>query len=182
MIRRPRRSIPAIIVAVVLLALCVPTAISVIQSLLGQTPLISLSTLLGATSAQTWDGAATIVVAIVIAVIGLILLFAAIRPGKPTVLPLTAMVGEDGRAGAEAGVRRASLAKDLSAAAGAVPGVSTAKVNAGRRTMTAQVTVAASDPAAVPDQVRERLESRLDEIGPTPRPRVRVRASRDKNT
>lgn len=180
MIRRPRRSTPATVVALVLLAVCVLTVISVIRSLLGQAPPISLSGLLGATSGQTWNGAVTVTVAIVVAVVGLILLLAAIRPGKPTVLPLVSHIG--GRPATDAGVRRHSLATDLSTAAGGVPGVSRARVSARRRTVTAQVTVAAADPVAVPGQVRERLESRLGEIGPSPCPRVRVRTRRDENS
>jgi hypothetical protein len=180
MIRRPRRNTPAAVVALVLLAVCVLTVISVVQALLGQDPLIGLSGLLGATSGQTWNGAVTVAVAIVVAVVGLVLLLAAIRPGTPTVLPLVDHIG--GQPATDAGVRRHSLATDLSAAAGSVPGISEVRVSAHRRTVTARVTVAAADPAAVPEQVRERLEGRLGEIGPSPCPRVRVRTRRDKNS
>ena len=43
------------------------------------------------------------------------------------------------------------------------------------------VRVAAADPAAVPGQVRERLEARVAAVGPSPRPTVRVRARADAN-
>ena len=62
-------------------------------------------------------------------------MLAAVRPGNPTVLPLVSRIG--GLPVSDAGVRRATLAKDLATAAGAVPGVSRADVVARRRTVTA---------------------------------------------
>lgn len=181
MIRRPRRSLPATIVALVILAVCVLVIVAVVQSLLGQTPFLSLAQLLGVTSSQTWSGVGTVIAAIVLAVLGLILLLAAIRPGTPTVLPLRALVDGDGGRGATAGVRRNTLAKDLTATARAVPGVTNADVSARLGRITATVGVAAADPAAVPAAVQERLETRIVEIGPATRPRVRVRARTDHN-
>lgn len=180
MIRRPRRTVPATIVALVLLAVCVLTVIAVIQSLAGQTPLLSVSQLLSVSSAQHWNSAAVVTTAVVVAVIGLILLAAAIRPGNPTVLPLVAQIG--GQPVCEAGVRRATLAKDLATVAGTVAGVSGADVVAGRRTVTANVRVAAADPASVPGLVEQRLTDRLGEIGPARPPRIRVRTRRDSTT
>lgn len=178
MIRRPRRSAPATIVALVLLALCALTVVCVVQGLLGQTPLISLDQLLALGSGQRWNSAVVIAVAIVAAVLGLVLLLAAIRPGKPTVLPLARLTDADGAPGADAGVRRHTLVKDLTVTAEAVTGVAKATVTARRSRVTAQVTTDAADPTSVPGQVRERLETRLADIGPAPRPRVRVRARR----
>ncbi|GLZ53488.1 DUF6286 domain-containing protein [Actinomycetospora sp. NBRC 106378] len=183
MIRRPRRSLPATIVALVMLAVCVLVVVAVVQSLLGRTPFITLSALLGVTSSQSWSSAGTVAVAIVLAVLGLILLVIALRPGTPTVLPLRALVDDDdGSRGADAGVRRNTLTKDLATTAGAVPGVTSADVSARLGRITATVTVAAADPAAVPAEVQTRLETRIVEIGPAARPRVRVRARADKNT
>ena len=137
--------------------------------------------MLAVTSGQRWNSAATVAVAIVLAVLGLVLLIAGLRPGKPTVVPLARMEYPDGRPGADAGVRRATLAKDLATTAGAVAGVTGADVSARRSRITATVRVAAADPAAVPGQVRERLEARVAAIGPSPRPKVRVRARADAN-
>jgi len=140
-----------------------------------------LDQLLAVTSGQRWNSAATVAVAVVLAVLGLVLLIAALRPGKPTVVPLARMEYPDGRPGADAGVRRATLAKDLATTAGAVAGVTAADVSARRSRITATVRVAAADPATVPGQVRERLEARVAAIGPSPRPKVRVRARADAN-
>lgn len=181
MMRRPRRSLPAALVAAVLLAIAVLFAVAVVQSLLGQVPFVNLDRLLALGSTQRWDSAGTIGVAIVIALLGLILLVAALRPGAPTVLPLGRATDSDGRPAAEAGVRRRSLATDLAATAAAVPGVTDASVTAGRNRITARVRVAATDPAAIPDQVRGQLETRIAAIGPATRPRVRVRARPDKH-
>ena len=176
MIRRPRRSIPATVVALVILAVCVLVVVAVVQSLIGQTPFLSLSQLLEVSSGQTWSSAGTVTAAIVLAVLGLVLLALALRPGKPTVLPLRQLVDDEGSPGAVAGVRRNTLVKDLAAAAGSVAGVTSAEVAARRGRVTATVQVAAADPASVPGEVRARLEQRLAEIGPATRPAVRVRA------
>lgn len=180
MIRRPRRSLPATLVAVVILAVCVLVVVAVVQSLLGRTPFLSLSQLLAVTSSQSWSSVGTVALAIVLAVLGLVLLVAAIRPGTPTVLPLRALVDEDGTRGADAGVRRSTLTKDLATTAGTVAGVTSADVSARLGRITATVAVAAADPGAVPGEVRTRLETRIVEIGPATRPVVRVRARADK--
>lgn len=182
MIRRPRRSIPASIVAVVLLAACVLVVIAVVQSLLGQTPLVSLPQVLSLTAGQQWSSVPVIVVAVVLAVLGLILLLAAIRPGAPTVLPLARITDADGAPVVDAGVRRHTLNKDLTTTASTVPGVGSAAVKARRATVTATVTTAAADPSAVPGEVRQVLTDRLADIAPARTPKVRVRARRDKNT
>jgi len=182
-IRRPRRTAPATVVALVLLAVCVAVAVAVTQSLLGQTPFVQLPQLLSFTSRQRWNSTVIIVAAIVAAVIGLILLLTAVRPGKPIVVPLARITDHDGAPVADAGVRRKTLNKDLTAAAAAtVPGVTKATVTARRGTVTAQITTAAPDRDAVPDQVRDRLTDRLVEIAPARTPKVRVRARRDRNT
>ncbi len=182
MTRRPRRSIPAIVVAAVLLAICVLVVVAVLQSLLGHTPFLSLPQLLAVSSSQQWSSPTTVAAAVVIAVLGLVLLAAALSAGRPTVLPLAGRQTPDGRPGAEAGVRRRSLVTDLTTCAGAVAGVTHVDVTAGRGLVTARVRVAAADPAAVPGEVRERLEARIAEIDPLPRPRVRVSARADTTT
>ena len=182
MIRRPRRSVPAAITALIVLALCVAVAVATIQTLLGQAPFVRLDQLLAVSSSQQWNSVGAIVAAVVAAVLGVILLLAALRPGKPTVLPLARLVDHDGSPLADAGVRRQTLAKDLTAAARAVNGVSTATVSARRATVTVTVVTASSEPEAVPGRVSERLTERLGEIAPARLPRVRVRARPDRNT
>ena len=182
MIRRPRRSVPATIVGLVVLAVCVLVVVAVVQSLLGRQPFVTLPQLLAVSGGQTWSSATTITVAIVVAVLGLILLVVALRPGTPTVLPLARLTDHDGSPIADAGVRRKTLAKDLTTAVSTVSGVTSATVQTGRRAVTARITTASGDPSAVSDQVHERLTDRLAEIGPASSPRVRVQSRRDRNT
>ena len=182
MIRRPRRSVPAGLVALVLLALCALVVTAVVQSLLGRTPFVSLAQLLAITSSQQWNSPAVVAAAIVVGLIGLVLLVAALRPGRPTVLPLGAVEGPDGRPGAVAGVRRHSLDTDLAAAVAAIPGVTAAEVSTSRNRVRARVRVAAAEPDLVPAQVRDRLWARIVEIGPAVRPAVTVRARPDDRT
>lgn len=182
MIRRPRRSTPAIIVAALLLAVCVLVVVAVVQSLLGQTPFLTLAQLLSITSSQRWSSAATITAAIVLALLGLVLLVAALRPGKPTVLPLGRLQYPNGDPGADAGVRRHTLVKDLTATAESIAGVTAADLSARRHSVTARVRIAAADPTAVRGQVHDRLEARIAQIGPATRLKVRVDGRAAKNT
>lgn len=178
MTRHPRRTVPATIVAVVLLAVCAAVATAVIQSLIGRTPFITLDRLLAVTSSQQWNSAPVVTTAIVVAVVGLVLLLVAIRPGRPIVLPLARQEGADGNPGADAGVRRATLTKDLSAAASTVSGVESVSVDARPRRVIAQVQTAGTA-EDVPGAVRERLTERLADIAPARMPAVRVKVRRD---
>ena len=179
MIRRPRRTAPATVVALVLFAVCAGVAVAIVQSLLGGTPFLGLEQLLGVTAAQRWNSATMIAVAVVVAVVGLLLFAVAVRPGRPVVLPLAVLETPDGGPGADAGVRRATLAKDLAAAVATVPGVSAVNVDASRGAVTARVRTAGTGASGVPDAVHERLTARLADIAPARMPRVRVRVQRD---
>ena len=126
--------------------------------------------LLAVTSGQRWNAPAPSRSAIVLAVLGLVLLVAGLRPGKPTVVPLPRMV-PDGRPAPT----RACAARPwprTSPPGGHVAGVTPRDVSARRGRITATVRVAAADPAAVPEQVRERLEARVAAIARLP-PKVR---------
>ena len=182
MIRRPRRSIPATVLAVVLLAVCVGVVVAVVQSLLGRTPFLSLVQVLNTSGSLRWSDAAVVAAAVVVAVLGLVLLAAALRPGKPTVLPLIRLTGDDGRPIADAGVRRHTLEKDLGTTVSAVSGVASAKVIARRNSVAVDVTTVVGDPDALSGLVRRRLDERVIEIGPAFRPRVRIRARRDRRS
>ena len=89
MIRRPRRSLPAALLALVLLAAAVLVALSCIQLLLHQNPLIPFDALAEYAANLRWNDPVSIAAGVVAAVLGLILLAAALLPGKPTVLPLS---------------------------------------------------------------------------------------------
>jgi hypothetical protein len=176
MIRRPRRSLPAILLALVLLAAAVLVAISCIQLLLHQNPLIRFGTLAAFGASLRWNAPITIVVGVVAAVLGLILLAAGLLPGKPTVLPLS----DGGRT--SAGVSRRSLRRDLTTAAASADGVRSAAVRVRRGRVVATVRTLATDTAGVAEQVRSLLDERLTAIALARRPRLRIRVSPDRRS
>ena len=172
--RLPRRTIPAAVTAVVLLGVCVLTAISAIQLLAGQRPLVSYAALADLAHTTRWDSLAVAVAAGVVMLLGLILLTAAILPGRPTVIPLQAADTGTGTV-LDTGASRRSLRSTLHAAANAVDGVTATRLTLRRRTVTAAVRTHRTTPEGLAEAVRAAISRRLDQISPATRPDVRVR-------
>ena len=121
MIRRPRRVIPASIVAGLLLVAMVVVVWSCVQVLLGQAPLLPLTSLAARGSELHWNDLAVLIGGGILAGLGLVLLACAWLPGAPNVLSL-ADVGDQTQAGATTRTVRQAVA----AAASRVVGVSAA--------------------------------------------------------
>lgn len=170
--RLPRRTIPAAVTALVLLSVCVLTAISVIQLLADQRPLISYAAIADLAHTTHWDSLAVAAAAGFVMLIGLILLVTALLPGRPTVIPLQAT---DTGAVIDAGASRRSLRSTLRAAANAVDGVTATTLTLHRKTVTAAVRTHRTTPEGLAEAVRAAISHRLDQIAPATRPVVRVR-------
>lgn len=170
MIRRPRRTLPATLVALILLAAAVLVTVSCVQVLLGQSPLLPFTDM--AAFGATLAGASPVVLAAaaVLASLGVVLLYAALIPGAPTVLPLDA-----GTSGLDTGVTRASLASALTDTARGVDGVDAARVQVRGRRVTATVHTPLAEPDELREQVTTALDDRLTDLAPTRTPQVRVR-------
>lgn len=177
--RRPRRTIPAAVTALVLLSVCVLTAISVIQLLADQRPLISYAAIADLAHTTHWDSLAVAAASGLVVLIGLILLLTAILPGRPTVVPLRAT---DTGAAMDAGASRRSLRSTLLAAADAVDGVRATTLTLRRRTVTAVVRTHRTTPEGLAEAVRAAISHRLDQISPATRPAVRVRVITPRST
>jgi len=177
--RRPRRTIPAAITALILCALCVLTAISAIQLLAGQRPLISYAALADLAHTTRWDSLAVAAAAGLVMLIGFILLLTAILPGRPTVIPLRAI---DTGAALDTGASRRSLRSTLHAAADAVDGVTATTLTLRRRTVTAVVRTHRTTREGLAEAVRAAISHRLDQISPATRPAVRVRVIAPRST
>ena len=177
--RRPRRTIPAAVTALALLSVCVLTAISAIQLLTGQRPLISYAAIAALAHTTHWDSVAVAAAAGLVMLIGLILLLAAILPGRPTVIPLQAT---DAGAAIDAGASRRSLHSTLRAAANAVDGVTATTLTLRRKTVTAAVRTHRTTPEGLAEAVRAAINHRLDQISPATRPGVRVRVIAPRST
>lgn len=189
--RRSRRTIPAAVTALILLGVCVLTAISAIQLLAGQRPLISYAALADLAHTTRWDSLAVAAVAGLVMLIGLILLLTAILPGRPTVIPLRAndsgAASDTGTAldtgtAIDAGASRRSLRSTLRAAADAVDGVTATTLTLRRRTVTAAVRTHRTTPEGLAEAVRAAISHRLDQVSPATRPAVRVRVIAPRST
>lgn len=162
MIRRPRRTAPAVLVAGVLLAVSVLVAWSSVQVLLDAQPVIPFAAAAAALSNLTLADPFVLAAAAVTALVGLALLLVAVVPGAPTVV---ALADPAEPAGPVAGVTRRSLARALARAA-AVDGVHGATVRLTRRrvVVTARTPYRTTQPDLA-DHVRDAVTARLTDIG-----------------
>jgi hypothetical protein len=178
--RRPRRGIPATLTALVLLAASVLTAIDAIQLLAKTHPLISYARATGELHKLHWNGPVPAITAGVLIALGLLVLLAALVPGRPVVVALTELTQTSDDPGTtkglDAGVSRRGLRTMLGTAAASVDGVASATLTVRRNVVAATVrTLGSSEGMA--DTVRAALEQRLDQVSPAQRPALRVRAT-----
>ncbi|GAA3001130.1 DUF6286 domain-containing protein [Actinokineospora diospyrosa] len=174
MTRFPRRSAPAVVVALVLFAACALVTTVAVQQLLGRTPWVDPRAVFGALRDARWSDPAVAVVASVCAVLGACLLLCALLPGTPVVLPLRDDDPDTDRA-ISSGVTRRGLRRVLRSTASSVDGVASARLVLTERAISATVTTHRVITDGVADAVRAALEHRLDRIGQAARPTVRVR-------
>jgi uncharacterized protein DUF6286 len=165
--RRPRRGVPATLTAVVLIAACVVVAVVAIQMLLGETPWLSYRTAVDALHDTRWRDLVTAVVGGVAAVLGLLMVLAAVLPGTPTVLPLAGEL--------DSGASRRSYRSTLRTAASTVDGVSGARLAVNARRASVRVSTNRTNTDGLADAVRDAVGHRLDQIRPAVRPAVRVK-------
>lgn len=179
MIRHPRRSVAASLVALVLLAASVLLAIAVVQHLLGQSPVLPFAELNALAAGLTGADVAFLALCAALALVGLVLVVVALRPGTPTVLPLA---DRDGAGVTDTGITRRSLDRALSHAATGVDGITRASVSSSRRKASVSAHASFGDVAALRTAVRDAVSERLAEIGPARSPRVRVKVTGTKES
>ncbi|WP_405162570.1 alkaline shock response membrane anchor protein AmaP [Nocardia sp. NBC_01499] len=167
--RRPRRVVPAIIVAVLLLAVCVAVAVSLIQRLVGAHEFLSYDTVADDLHGMTWHDMPVLAVGAGAMVFGFVLLAVALWPGRAAVLPLTT---DDGMS---AGVTRGGLRSALRSAAGSVDGVSSARIRLRRKAVKVSAHTDRAGTEGLPEEICETLTRRVQEIGPQPVRRVRAK-------
>ena len=103
---------------------------------------------------------------------GLVLLFCALRRGRPGALPLPGRTE-----GVTVTASRKELERTLSAEAGRVDGVESARAHARRRSVRVQARTGLRDPGDLTARVTDVVTERLGELGLTERLRPRVRVS-----
>ncbi len=177
MIRRPRRVIPASIVALLVLAAMVVLIWSLVQILLGQQPIVSFGFLAEQGAGLAWNALPVLIGGGVLALLGVILLACAWKPGAPNVLAL-AEVGTHTQAGAT----RRSVRHAVTTAANQVEGVTHATVELTRNRVRATVSTPLHDTADLSEQVTTAVGDRLTTIALARPPRISVRVNRTRST
>jgi hypothetical protein len=159
---RPRRAVPATIVALLLLLLGVLVAGQVISSLAGR-PLgwLPVGPMLDWASATPWQSPSVLLGAAAVALVGLFLLVLALKPGRPRLVPVAT-----GDPGLIIGMRPKSVAASLAHAASEVQGVRAAEARLRGRTVTVTATTSGWNDESTGAAVEEAVNRRLADIGP----------------
>ncbi|TWP53650.1 hypothetical protein FKR81_02490 [Lentzea tibetensis] len=168
--RRPRRTTPAVLVAVVGLVACAFIAVIAIQMILGRAPWTDYRAVAAALHGAEWNDPIPAIIGGVTALVGLILLLAAVMPGKPTVLPLR---GSD--TAIDSGASRRSYCNTLRVAASTVDGVSGARLTLRRNTVAAAVNTQRTNTDGLAEAVRAAIEHRIEQITPAARPKIKIK-------
>jgi Family of unknown function (DUF6286) len=171
-IRRPRRVVPATLVAVVLLGAMVLLIVACVQVLLGQPPVIAFGDLGAQAASLRWADLLVLVAGGVAAALGVVLLICAWSPGKPSVLPLASASGRS-----TAGATRHSLERAVVQAAGEVDGVSHASAKVGASQVRATVSTPLRESGDLSGRIEKAVGERLTDIALDRRPRISVRVN-----
>ncbi|WP_027929049.1 DUF6286 domain-containing protein [Amycolatopsis thermoflava] len=172
--RRPRRCVPATLVALVLLAASVLVTITALQMLLHAHAWIDYGWAAHALHDLRWADTTVLLAGLIVAAMGVLLVLCAFVPGPRTVLSLAA---DD--TNIDSGASRRSYRSTLRAAA-EVDGVKQVKLKLRDRSVKALVHTERTNTAGLAETVEQAVAHRLDQIAPAPRPAVntRVKAAR----
>lgn len=167
--RLPRRVVPAVLLALTLLTLCVIAVISLSERLLGRTELVSYDAVARRLRATHWNDDLVLGAGIAIAAAGLVLLLVAVVPGRPVVVPLEELDG------IPAGISRRDLRAALRREAGSVHGVESARVSMGGKRIHVSAATGRAETAGLDSAMRDAVTGALDRIAPARRAPVRTR-------
>lgn len=170
--RRPSRTVPASIVAVVLLALGVLTAIAAISRLVDGSWPGQVTGPAAAVAALTWGSAAVLTAGAVLGVLGLVLLIAGIKLGRFRTAPLVAGGSGEAVADTDFVISTRSLARLAAARADQVDGVDTVSASSSSRRVRLKVATTSEQTEQIRQQVIDGVTERLAATGLQPVPRV----------
>jgi hypothetical protein len=161
--------------ALVALVLCALLATVAIQLISGRPPVLDYQSVAANLHRAQWRDLAVAITGGVVALVGLVLLLAAVIPGRAMVLPL----GAD-ETDLVAGVSRRSLLLTLRSAAGAVEGVAKVRLALRGRTIAVVAHADRTDDTGIADALRSAIQGRIEQLAPatTPTVKVRVRPAR----
>ncbi|MFI5777540.1 DUF6286 domain-containing protein [Nocardia sp. NPDC051570] len=152
--------VPAVLVALILLAGCVTVIVSLVQRLMGASEFVSYDGVMNRLHETSWADSRGLALGVLGAAAGLVLLALAVLPGRSILVPL---VAEDEIA---AGVGRRGLDEALRLAAQSVEGVQSARVRLRRKRVRITAKALQSHRPELPDAVRSAVDDRLGRIGP----------------
>lgn len=169
---RPSRTLAASVTALVLLAAGVALVwISVLRLSIGAWPGF-VDTAARSLPSLTWNSPIMWTVAVITAVLGLILLLAAIIPGKHNGIRLQAT--HDGSTANEVVLSRRGIVRLANAEAGRMDGVLSSKAKAKGRRVKMTVTSPLREPGDLRQRVTDSVDRRFHSIGLKPHPKVNV--------
>lgn len=172
--RRPSRTVPATVVALVILALGVLTAIASTSRLVSGSWPATVSSAAAAVAPLAWASTAVLASGAVVALLGLVLLVAGVKLGSSRTATLTAGGVGDAVGGTEFVISTRSLARMAAARADQVDGVDKVSASASARRVELQVTTTSEHVDEIRRQVTEGVTERLAATGVQPVPRVRA--------
>jgi hypothetical protein len=172
---RPRRRIPGVLVAAVIVAAGILGCIWAASAALGHPAWsIPYNDFAGPLQSSVhWDDTGTLIVASAVAFVGFLLILIALIPGRTRAIPLAS-----GDESLVIGVPRRSLRRSLGWLAEDVAGIDRAKVRTGRNSVKVRVTTRLRDPAGLRESVQAVAENRLARLDPLWPLRVKVRLRR----
>lgn len=160
--------IPAVLLALALLAAAVAVIVSLVQRLTDTREYVSYDRVAAELYATAWGETPVLVAGIVALALGALLLLAALWPGRALLVPL---VDEEGL---RAGVSRRGLRAAVRESAETVDGVTARGVRLRRRSVKVTASTDRVDSAGTAEAVADRVSNRLREIGTRSLRRVRT--------
>lgn len=167
---RPRRTVPAVIVAVLLAAAAVLVAIEILAELFGNPlGLLPVEDLARLGRETQWNDPLTFIVAILACLLGLLLLFLALWPGRVKASALSS-----GRPGVAVAITSSDLQRLATQAAESVSGVDRASASGGAGKLDVRADSPLHDAGDLGDQVQRAVSEQLDQLALLRPPRIRV--------
>lgn len=171
---RPRRSLPATLLAAVLAVAAVLTVVQVIAAALGRRAYARPAEWLAGLGRGTrFDDPVALAVATLVLVLGITVIVVALKPGFSRVIALASPDRQT-----VIGITRAALCRRLAAAAGGVDGIARARARVGRRQVRVRAVSSLHDTSGLAAQVCDTVTDRLRELAPLRPLRVRCTVRR----
>lgn len=172
--RRPSRTVPAVVVAVVLFVLSVALVWGAVLRLSSGSwpdPVSQAGTWAGELS---WGETLLVVIAGAAVLIGLVMVFFALSPGRPSAMWLQTEAVETDQGSTEVVMTRRSVAKLAHARADDIDGVDSVSSTVGSRRVSLSVTTASTRRDEIQEAVTKTVDETLRTAGLNPMPRVAV--------